>query len=300
METGSVKTDNPPHLPKPPWLRTRIAKGPVYQKVRKLKENLKLTTVCEEARCPNLGECWEKGHATFMLFGHQCTRACRFCDVDTARTPPSPDPQEPMHIALAAKAMQARYVVVTSVNRDDLPDGGASLFAETIIQLRKENPEILVELLIPDFQGDTTALTTVLAAKPDVLGHNLETSRRMHPLVRSQSDYDTSLELLTKIRAIAPECLIKSSFMVGLGETDSEIETMLRDLARNFVDIVHIGQYLRPTHWNAPVDRYIIPEQFKQWITYGETQGIGAIQAGPFVRSSYRAFDTYQRLRPGN
>jgi lipoic acid synthetase len=274
----------------------KIPGGESYQKIQTLSKQHNLATVCEEARCPNLGECWAQKHATFMLFGKKCTRACRFCDVDTGKPLP-PDKDEPRKVAEATQALGVQYCVITSVNRDDLEDNGAALFAETVRQLKLLNPGILVELLIPDLKGSEKDLQTILNANPDVLGHNLETSRRMHPSARPQSDYDTSLTVLRNAKKSAPHIFVKSAFMVGLGETDEEIFEMLRDLKNHSVDIVHIGQYARPQSWNSPVLRYVSPEQFQEFENQGHALGISAILAGPLVRSSYRAETTYRKLR---
>ena len=287
---------SPPMLRKPSWLKTKIPGGEAYQQIRALKERHNLATVCEEARCPNLAECWAKNHATFMLFGKKCTRACRFCDVDTGKPLP-PDPDEPRKVAEATKALGVKYCVITSVNRDDLPDNGSALFAETVRQLKTQNPGILVELLIPDLQGSEPDLKTILDSNPDVLGHNLETSRRMHPTARPQSNYDTSLRVLQNAKKMAPQLFVKSAFMVGLGETDGEVKEMLLDLKNHGADIVHIGQYARPQAWNLPVVRYVAPEQFREFEDFGRSIGIRAILAGPLVRSSYRAETTYRQLK---
>jgi lipoic acid synthetase len=298
MPVSTSTLDKPQSLlRKPPWLKMKIPGGESYQKIHTLRKQHNLATVCEEARCPNLGECWSKKHATFMLFGKKCTRACRFCDVDSGKPLP-PDLDEPRKVAEATQALGVKYCVITSVNRDDLEDNGAFLFAETIRQLKLLNPGILVELLIPDLQGSEKDLQTILNANPDVLGHNLETSRRMHPSARPQSNYDTSLNVLRNAKKSAPHVLVKSAFMVGLGETDPEISEMLLDLKNHGVDIVHIGQYARPQSWNLPVLRYVSPEQFQEFEKQGNALGISAILAGPLVRSSYRAETTYRKLKP--
>lgn len=283
-------------LRKPPWMKVTLPGGENYLNILKLKNSNSLKTVCEEASCPNIGECWSNNHATFMLFGKDCTRACRFCDVDTLKKPQLPDPHEPVKVALSCKAMGVKYCVITSVNRDDLPDGGASLFAATVQEVRFRNPEAKIELLIPDFKAREEDLKTVIDASPHVVGHNLETSRALHRSIRPQSDYDQSLRVLNFIKRHNPEVFSKSAFMVGLGETDEDVREMLHDLADQHVDIVHIGQYAQPSLRHATVDRYVTPEQFDLFAEWGKNMGIKAVMSGPLVRSSYKAWETYLKL----
>ncbi|MEN3203486.1 MAG: lipoyl synthase [Atribacterota bacterium] len=272
----------------PPWIKRRFPPQEEWERVQKLLRTLTLHTVCESARCPNLGECFRRGTATFLILGNTCTRSCRFCAVGKGMPLP-PDPGEPERVAEAAKRLHLRHVVVTSVTRDDLPDGGAEHFAATISAIRKALPQATVEVLIPDFQGSEKALETVLAAYPDVLNHNVETVPRLYPLVRPQADYARSLWLLEKAKEKAPGILTKSGLMVGLGETKAEVEEVLRDLRKAKCDIVTIGQYLRPSVHHLPVASYILPEEFEYYREYALRLGFSGVASGPFVRSSYRA-----------
>jgi lipoic acid synthetase len=274
--------------PKPAWLRKRLPSGPVYESVRRLLREAGLHTVCQSACCPNQFECFGRHTATFMILGDRCTRNCRFCAVDHG-PPDAVDPDEPHRVAEAAAHLGLRYVVVTSVTRDDLPDGGAGLFAAVIRALQQRIAAVRVEVLIPDLQGDRQALEAVLAAEPVVLNHNLETVARLYPAARPQADYRRSLDLLTRSRQAAPRILTKSGLMLGLGETETEIRTALADLRAAGARILTLGQYLQPTSAHLPVADYLTPEAFAHWRREALAMGFAAVASGPFVRSSYRA-----------
>jgi lipoic acid synthetase len=276
----------PPALRLPPWARKGSPLLPAARGLRLLLREQGLTTVCEEARCPNLGECFSRGTATFMLLGDRCTRRCAYCSVATARPSP-PDPGEPARVAEAAARLGLRYVVLTAVARDDLRDGGAAHFAAAIGALRRRLPGAKVEVLVPDFKGDADALATVLRAGPDVFNHNIETVPRLFPRVRPQGSYRRSLRLLGAAKRQGPPT--KSGLMVGLGETDGEVDGVLLDLRSAGVDIVTIGQYLRPTRSHAPVDRYIAPEGFRGFEEKARGLGFPTVYSGVFVRSSFNA-----------
>lgn len=275
-------------IPKPVWLRKRLPSGPAYESVRRLLQEAGLHTVCQSACCPNQFECFARHTATFMILGDRCTRNCRFCAVHHGRPDPV-DPDEPRRVAEAAAHLGLHYVVITSVTRDDLPDGGADLFAAVIRTLHQRIPGVRVEVLIPDFQGDRQALEKVLAAGPVVLNHNLETVARLYPAARPQADYRRSLNLLARSRRAAPQVLTKSGLMLGLGETGAEIRTALADLRAAGVQILTLGQYLQPTAAHLPVARYLAPEVFENWRREASAMGFAAVASGPFVRSSYQA-----------
>ena len=275
---------------KPEWLKVRAPGSENYLRLKSLMRTLNLHTVCEEANCPNIGECWHHGTATFMILGDTCTRSCGYCNVIHG-TPKAPDCAEPANVANAIHAMDLAYVVVTSVDRDDLPDGGASHFAQTISETRARTRSCRVEVLIPDFKGDEAALRTVLDARPDVLNHNIETVPRLYRTARPGGRYERALELLQRSRAYAPDIPTKSGLMVGLGETFDEVVETLRDLARVGCQIVTIGQYLRPSLANLPMDRYYTPSEFAELKRIGLELGIGHIESGPLVRSSYHAHE---------
>ncbi len=284
-----IKTElRPP--PRPAWLKVRLAAGDNYHELKRTLRGLGLHTVCESARCPNLGECWEHRTATFMILGDQCTRRCAFCAVPKGR-PASVDWDEPERVARAAEMMGLRYVVVTSVDRDDLTDGGATVFARTIAALRQRIPGCKVEVLIPDFRGSHTALEIVLGAGPDVLNHNIETVPRLYSVARRGSRYERSLGLLARSREIRPAIPTKSGLMVGLGETFDELTAALGDLSAAGVDIATVGQYLRPSRDQLPVARYYTPEEFADLKREGERLGIRHVESGPLVRSSYHAHE---------
>lgn len=274
----------------PPWLKVRLPAGENYLRVKSLVDGHKLHTVCQEAHCPNIGECWGAGTATFMILGDICTRSCAYCAVTTGR-PQGVDVLEPVRLARTVKVMGPGYVVITSVNRDDLPDGGASIFAGCIEAIRRVKPECKVEVLIPDFMGDWDALATVVRAKPVVLNHNIETVRRVFRRVRPKGRYQRSLDLLAKVKEMDPSMVTKSGMMVGLGETRAEILETMADLRAVGCQILTIGQYLRPTPSarHVPVERFYPPEEFQELAAAGRAMGFRHVEAGPLVRSSYHA-----------
>jgi len=273
---------------RPPWMRVRVRLGSGYRGVENLVADLGLHTVCREAGCPNIYECWAAGTATFLLLGDVCTRACSFCEVTTGRPGPL-DPGEPARVAEAVARLGLSHAVLTSVDRDDLPDGGAAVFAETVHRIRERVAGCAVEVLIPDFKGDRPALDSVLAERPEVLNHNLETVLRLQREVRTAASYGRSLALLARAKQAAPAGLAKSGLMVGLGETKGEVLGALADLRAVGVDIVTIGQYLRPTARHRPIHRYPPPEEFAEYAAHGEALGLPRVEAGPLVRSSYHA-----------
>jgi len=275
-------------LRKPPWLKKRLSQLQDISKVRSILDVGSLHTVCEEARCPNLGECFSSGTATLLILGKVCTRNCGFCAVERG-TPASLDESEPQKVAQAIREMGLRYVVVTSVTRDDLPDGGASIFAGTIRAIRAVDQKIKIEVLIPDFQGDLASLVKVLTERPDVLNHNVETVSRLYPQVRPQADYQRSLELLRRSKENDPHVLTKSGFMLGLGEEQGEVRDLLRDLREVSCDFLTIGQYLQPRRERLPVVRYVPPEEFEEVRKIAAEMGFKDVASGPFVRSSYHA-----------
>ena len=281
------------NLRKPPWLKKRIPPFQDLLKVKSILEQTDLHTVCEEARCPNLGECFSKGTSTFLILGRVCTRSCGFCAVEHG-IPVPPDEAEPQKVAQTVKRMGLEYVVITSVTRDDLPDGGASLFAKTIRAIRILDPKIKVEVLIPDFKGDLPSLKAVLRESPDVLNHNMETISGLYPQVRTQADYKGSLYLLKKSKEHYPHLTTKSGFMLGLGETREEVLALLQDLRETGCDFLTIGQYLQPRQDRLPVVRFIPPEEFEEYKKIGEEMGFKAVASGPFVRSSFHASQMFE------
>ena len=281
---------------RPEWLRVRLPGGENYFDLKRLMRGLSLHTVCESARCPNIGECWQHRTATFMILGELCTRRCGFCAVPKGKPAGQVDWAEPERVAEAAAGMELKYVVVTSVDRDDLQDGGATIFACTIGALRQRLPASQVEVLIPDFRGSDEALEIVLRGRPDILNHNIETVPRLYPVARRGSRYERSLRLLRHSREIAPTIPTKSGLMVGLGETFEELSAVLADLAAVGVDIVTIGQYLRPSGEQLPVARFYSPEEFAALKQCGERAGIPHVESGPLVRSSYHAYEQSQKL----
>ena len=276
------------HPERPPWLKVRFPAGGNYERLRVLMREQELHTVCEEARCPNIGDCWSRGTATFMILGDTCTRSCGFCAVKTGR-PGTVDTAEPRRVALAIQRMGLRHAVITSVNRDELPDGGAAIFAETIRWTRLLSPGTTIEVLIPDFKGNWAALETVASAGPEILNHNTETVPRLYPVVRPQARYERSLELLQRARALDPGTLTKSGLMVGLGETREELLNVFQDLRDHAVDILTVGQYLRPDADHLPVERYWTPEEFEDLKDAAKAMGFRHVECGPLVRSSYHA-----------
>jgi len=280
---------------KPRWLKVPVPGGERYQKVKATLSSLKLHTVCAEAHCPNVGECWGGGTATVMLMGDTCTRGCRFCHVKTAAQPPPLDPDEPRHLAEAIAELGLDYIVVTSVDRDDLPDGGAAHFAEAIRRL-KAIPGLLVEVLTPDFQGDAAAVRVVGRARPDVFANNIETVRRLTPVVRDgRAGYRQTLDVLALMKAEFPAIVTKSSIMVGLGEGEDEVVETMRDLRAAGVEILTLGQYLRPSQWHLPVAEFVTPERFEALRQQGLALGFRYVASGPLVRSSYRAAELFLR-----
>ncbi|SFI87732.1 lipoyl synthase [Thermoflavimicrobium dichotomicum] len=275
---------------KPEWLKVRLTTGENYQELKKMMRSKTLHTVCEEARCPNIYECWANRTATFMILGDICTRACRFCAVKTG-LPTELDWAEPERVAEAVEQMGVRHAVVTSVARDDLNDGGAAIFAATIKAIRIRNPFTSVEVLIPDFLGNWDALKIVMDAKPDILNHNIETVRRLSDRVRAKAKYDRSLELLKRAKEMQPQIPTKSSIMVGVGETYEEVIEAMRDLRAHDVDIVTIGQYLQPTKKHLKIERYYTPEEFAALKEEGLKMGFSHVESGPLVRSSYHAHE---------
>lgn len=276
--------------PKPEWLKVKMPSGENYKRLKNLSGELGLHTVCEEAHCPNIGECWGGGTATFMLLGDTCTRGCRFCAVKSGNPNLSVDKFEPLKIAFALKEMKLSYIVLTSVDRDDLRDGGASHFAETIIETKRRNPSLLIEVLTPDFRGDLESVRTVVNAHPDVFAHNIETVERLQRKVRDgRAGYAQSLSVLKAVKEFDSSIYTKSSLMLGLGETDDEIENAMRDLREIGVDVLAIGQYLRPSSWHLGVERYVPPAKFEEFRVMGESLGFKYVASGPLVRTSYRA-----------
>ena len=278
---------------KPEWLKSKQIPTEEEQKVRRLMKNLHLNTVCREARCPNRVECFNRGTATFLIMGDTCTRRCRFCNVNKGKPQPL-DKEEPRHVAEAVKALGLKYVVITSVTRDDLPDGGAAHFASVIRKVREIDPGVGIEVLIPDFQGDSDSLNTVLDARPDVLNHNVETVSRLYEAVRPGAFYERSLELLARAKTINPSIKTKSGLMVGLGETDEELYGVFADLRKAGCDLLTIGQYLAPTKEHYPVADYILPEKFEEYRAKALEMGFLDAASGPLVRSSYKAGEMFR------
>ena len=282
-----------PALRRPPWMKVRLSVGENYRQLKNLVHGENLHTVCEEARCPNIYECWERRSATLMILGDTCTRSCGFCAVKTGR-PPTLDLAEPLRVGAAVKSMGLRHCVITSVNRDELDDGGASVWAATIREIRRQAPGCKVEVLIPDFKGDAAALATVMEARPDVLAHNLETVPDLYGTVRPQADYSQSLQLLR--RASEGHMVVKSGIMVGIGEKPEEVLALMRDAYHHGCRLFTIGQYLQPTPLHLPVVRYVTPEEFASYEVAGLEMGFGGVVSGPLVRSSYRADEQLLRL----
>jgi len=282
---------------KPEWLRV---KAPQWQRVGSVKEilrDLDLNTVCEEASCPNIGECFNAGTATFLIMGPACTRACPYCDIDFEKKPKALDPTEPLKLAEAVQRLNLTHVVITSVNRDDLSDGGASQFVRCIEEVRSRRPKTTIEVLIPDLCGNWEALAIILKAQPEVLNHNTETIPRLYRRVRPQGDYQRSLELLKKCRELQPSVYTKSGIMVGLGETDTEVREVMADLRAVDCEILTIGQYLQPSPKHLPLEGYITPQQFDAWRVYGESIGFLQVVSSPLTRSSYHAAQVQQLMQ---
>jgi lipoic acid synthetase len=280
---------------KPEWLRRKLPDPEALSKMRGLLQRHGLNTVCQEALCPNQGECFGQGTATFLILGKTCTRNCTFCAIPTEERPPAPDPDEPGRIAQASAELGLKHVVITSVTRDDLEDGGASHFAHTVRALRDTNPEIIVEVLIPDFQGSAEDLKTVMDSGPDILNHNLETVPRLYPEVRPQAVYPRSLELLKRAREIAPARITKSGLMLGIGEEKEEVLRVMADLREASCDLLTLGQYLRPSGKHHPVARYLTPDEFDELRLQGEKMGFKAVFSAPLVRSSFHAAEIFKK-----
>lgn len=279
---------------KPEWLKISIGANERYTETKRIVESHCLHTICSSGRCPNMGECWGRGTATFMIGGNICTRSCKFCNTQTGRPLPL-DPQEPTHVAESVRLMKLSHAVVTSVDRDDLPDLGAAHWAQSIGEIRRLNPETTLEVLIPDFQGRRELVEQVIEARPDIISHNMETVRRLSPLVRSAARYDTSLEVIRQIAASG--ITAKSGIMVGLGETPDEVEELMDDLRAAGCQIMTIGQYLQPSHRHYPVAEYVTPEQFKRYEETGLAKGFTQVESGPLVRSSYHAEKSLRYLK---
>jgi lipoyl synthase len=273
----------------PDWIKVKPPGNPNYLRLKRILREKNLHTVCEEARCPNIGECWGNKTATFLILGDTCTRGCRFCAIDKGK-PLALDPEEPRNVALVVKDLGLDHIVVTSVNRDDLPDGGANHFAKTVFWIKSLNPGIRVELLIPDFEGNLQALETVVNSGIEILNHNIETVPRLYGKVRPGHSYECSLNILRQAKTTRGDILTKSGFMVGVGESYDEVKSTLHDLRENHVDIVTIGQYLQPSNRQLRVERYVTPDEFKEFKTEGEKLGFRHVESGPLVRSSYHAW----------
>lgn len=281
---------------KPDWIRVKAPTSPIYHETRQLMRRLNLATVCEEAACPNIGECWAQKHATVMILGSVCTRACAFCNVATGR-PDQLDPHEPDHVATAAAALGLKHIVITSVDRDDLADGGAAHFVRTIEAIRKTAPATTIEILTPDFLKKEGAIETVAAAKPDVFNHNLETVPRLYPSIRPGARYFQSLRLLARVKEVDSSIFTKSGLMVGLGEEDGEIYQVMDDLRAADVDFLTIGQYLQPTRKHAAVARFVTPQIFADFEKMAYGKGFAMVSASPLTRSSHHAGEDFARLK---
>jgi len=282
--------------PKPDWIRVRAPSGYGYAKTLELVQGMKLNTVCQEASCPNIGECWKRKHAAFMIMGDICTRACAFCNVATGK-PKGLDAQEPQRLAEAAAHMGLKYVIVTSVDRDDLADGGAQHFAEVIHALREKVPDCVIEVLTPDFKNKSGGADILAQAHPDVFNHNLETVPRLYPAIRPGARYFTSLRLLQEVKERDPSIFTKSGLMVGLGETKDEIGQVMDDLRAAGVDFLTIGQYLQPTPKHAPLDRYVTPDEFVEYANVAKSKGFLLVSSSPLTRSSYFADEDFKKLK---
>jgi lipoic acid synthetase len=281
---------------KPRWLKVRAPGGPQYLRLKHLMRGLELNSVCEEAHCPNIGECWEAGTATFLIMGEICTRNCPYCAIAHGR-PAELDEDEPRRVAEAVQRLRLRHCVITSVDRDDLPDGGAWIFAETIREIRQRAPQCSIEVLTPDFQGDPDAVRAVIEARPEIFNHNMETVRRLHRTARPGGRYDRSLAVLRLARELDDGLLVKTGIMLGLGEMKEDIDEFMSDAVAAGVQILTLGQYLRPSTDHRPIARYVSPEEFAEWKRLGEAQGLLHVESGPLVRSSYHAREQVVDLR---
>ncbi len=310
-DSGVVKSKGTAKLPildgeampltvrKPEWLKVKSPGGANYLRLKKMMRGLKLHSVCEEAGCPNIGECWEAGTATFLILGDVCTRACKYCAIAHGM-PTELDWDEPRRVADAVEQLELEHVVITSVNRDEQHDGGAAIFAETIRLSKERRPTMTIEVLIPDFKGDEDALRMVVDARPHILNHNLETVERMHPWARPGGRYWRSISLLGAAKRMDPSMLTKSGVILGMGETGDEIRQALVDLRKAGVDIITLGQYLRPSEHHAPIARWVTPQEFAEWKRYGEKElGFSHVESGPLVRSSYHAEKQARTVAPG-
>ena len=282
-------------LRKPEWLKKPMPNKKRMDSMQKMVRHLRLHTVCEEAHCPNAGECFGNRTATFMILGETCTRGCRFCAVDKG-SPLPPDPEEPRHLAEAVKQLELKHAVISSVTRDDLPDGGAAHFAASIREVRRLNPKTTIEVLIPDFQGEESALLTVLAAKPEILNHNIETVPSLYHKVRPGANFERSIQLLANVKVHHPDILSKTGIMVGLGEKQAEIREVMKILVSIHCDIFTIGQYLQPSLEHLPVAEYVTPEDFEAYRQEGISLGLAYVESGPFIRSSYNAARALEAL----
>jgi lipoic acid synthetase len=293
--TTPLSLDAPaPRGNRPEWLKVRMPQGDNYNELKGLMRSLNLHTICEEALCPNIGECWSNRTATFLILGDICTRNCGFCAVTTGR-PTGLDLEEPERLARAVQRIGLRHIVITSVTRDDLPDGGSGIYAETIGRLRAYSPELTIEVLIPDFLGNWEALRTVMDARPDILNHNIETVPRLYQRVRPKAIYLQSLELLRRAHQLAPDIVTKSGLMVGLGESREELSQTFRDLRASRVDVLTVGQYLRPTMKHLPIERYVTPAEFAEFKREALALGYRHVESGPLVRSSYHAHEQVEK-----
>ncbi len=281
---------------KPRWLRVRAPGGDRYRELKHLMRHLGLNSVCEEAHCPNIGECWESGTATFLIMGDRCTRNCPYCAIAHGR-PEDLDEDEPRRVAEMIEQLRLRHVVITSVDRDDLPDGGARIFAWVIEEIRSRLPACSIEVLTPDFQGDRASIERVMEARPEIFNHNMETVRRIHPAARPGGRYERSLDVLRTARALDDGVLIKTGIMLGLGENGDDVREFLEDARMTGVQILTLGQYLRPSERHMPIDRYVSPEEFAAWKGLGEEMGFLHVESGPLVRSSYHAREQVEELR---
>ena len=290
------RPDNPVQLKKPDWIRVKAPNSKQYHETREIVRSQKLVTVCEEAGCPNIGECWTKSHATFMIMGDTCTRACSFCNVATGK-PDNLDMFEPLRVGKAVAELKLKHVVVTSVDRDDLVDGGADHFAKTIGRIRDKSPDTTIEILTPDFKNKHGAIEIVVKARPDVFNHNLETVPRLYLPIRPGARYFTSLELLHRVKSLDPTIFTKSGLMVGLGETREEIMQVMDDMRAADVDFLTMGQYLQPTPKHAAVKDYVTPEQFAEYENIARAKGFLMVSASPLTRSSYHAGEDFEKLR---
>lgn len=297
VKTGTIPSRGKATIgPKPSWLKVKAPSGENYTRIKGMLGDLKLATVCQEARCPNMGECWSGGTATFMLMGEVCTRGCKFCHVKTGNPKGAIDPMEPEKVAYSISQMDLQYVVITSVDRDDLPDQGAGHFARTVRTIKKLDPDLIVEILTPDFRGETELVQTLTDAGADVFAHNVETVERLQKHVRdTRANYQQSLHVLSTVKKHDPTRVTKTSLMLGLGETDEEILQTLKDLRAIDCDVVTFGQYLQPTESHLKVESFITPEKFQEWQTIAEGMGFLYVASGPLVRSSYRAGEFFMK-----